>query len=103
MTTRGGAISEREDVNIYQKLKAAVLVGAILTAAMLVGCGGKTETDEVVSTPANPTGAGGIPQTSNQMPPEAKARMDQQQADMKARADAQGKAMMQGQQPGAPK
>ena len=89
-------------MNTYQKFKVAALTGATFTAMILSGCGG-SKTEEVASTPANPTGAGGTMPTSNQMPPEVKAKMDQTQADMKARADAQGKAMSQGQQPGAPK
>lgn len=90
-------------MNTYRQLKFVALIGAALTAAMLMGCGGKTETEAIATTPANPTGTGGTPPTATQMPPEVKTRMDQQQAEMKARAEAQGKAMSQGMQTGAPK
>jgi hypothetical protein len=63
----------------------------ILASGLLIGCGGKSEEAAPVSTAPNPTASA---PTSNQMPPEVKARMDAQQAEMKARAEAQGKAMM---------
>jgi hypothetical protein len=96
-----GRFLREKNVIIDQKRKVAVLVGATLTAILLMGCGGKSEED--ATTPVNTTGAGGAMPTANQMPPEVKARMEKEQADQKARAAAQGQAMSQGRQPGAPK
>ncbi len=79
-------ISKKESRVSTRKQVSLVLLAAAIGGG-LAGCGSKA--DDANSPPAQKVEG----PTKSEMPPEVKRQMEKQQSEMKARAEAQGKAM----------